>query len=113
MASKWNRAGLVEIALAGGKVDTARTDLTTIHDYLQDGLSIDGTDSPFNIYLSCYRGLAADNDRRAPAVLTAAHKLLQAQAAAIADEAIRSSFLHQVAAHRDLIAHFKANAATA
>jgi predicted ATPase/DNA-binding SARP family transcriptional activator len=61
-----------------------------------------GIDTPFFVYLACYRTLDATGDVRAEAVLQAGHALLQACAGRIADEALRRSFLEDVPANREL-----------
>src|SRR5262249_13368923 len=53
---------------------------------------------------SCYRVLLANGDPRADALLHAAAALLEQQANWIADRERRHVFLHQVAAHRALLA---------
>jgi predicted ATPase len=54
------------------------------------------------LYWTCYSTLQANNDPRASDILAAAHTLLQTQAALIEDAALRHSFLHQVAANREI-----------
>jgi len=65
--------------------------------------TLDGTDEPLRIYLTCVQVLAANDDPRAPAVLDAAHTLLQTRAARIHDDSLRQTFLHDVLDHRELL----------
>jgi hypothetical protein len=60
-------------------------------------------------YLVCYQSLHANGDSRAWDVLDEAYRLLQASAAAIDDEALRRSYLENVAANREIVAAWKAS----
>jgi hypothetical protein len=62
-----------------------------------------GLGEPFSVYLTCYQILAANGDPRAGSVLCAALRLLHAYADHIADDALRLSFLENVATHRELL----------
>jgi hypothetical protein len=75
--------------------------------HLETG-SVDGTDEPLRIYLTCYRILKANADPRAEEVLAEAHNLLQERAAKITDKELRRSFLENVAAHRELVSELQA-----
>lgn len=59
---------------------------------------------PLRLFWTCYGVLRANDDGRAPGVLAAAEALLQSQAAAIHDDARRTTFLHAVAANRAIAA---------
>jgi hypothetical protein len=83
----------------------AQAQVEEILSYLEDG-TLDGTDEPFQVYLTCYRVLCAGRDPRAGGVLVAAHRLLQERAARIEDEELRQSFLENVVAHREIIAAY-------
>ena len=67
------------------------------------GHALDGAVNPFRVYLTCYRVLKAGRDPRAQEVLGTAYRQLQERAAKITDEAIRRSFLENVAAHREIV----------
>ena len=62
----------------------------------------EGTDEPFEMYLTCYRILAARGDQRAGALLAAANAQLEELAGKITDRQIRHSFWHAAPAHRQL-----------
>jgi DNA-binding SARP family transcriptional activator/predicted ATPase/Tfp pilus assembly protein PilF len=94
-------AGLARVALAQGSVAPAQAYVAAILDHLQSG-TLDGTEEPFRIYLTCYRVLQAAGDPRAAELLRTAYLLLQQRAAAIGDRALRRAFLQNVAAHREL-----------
>jgi tetratricopeptide (TPR) repeat protein len=96
-------AGLARVALAQGDPAEAQARVEEILKELERGPLVDILE-PFRVYLTCYRVLHANGDRRAEEILCTAHSLLQEQAANIDDEALRHSFLESVAAHRDIIA---------
>jgi hypothetical protein len=65
--------------------------------------SLDGTDEPFRVYLTCYRVLQATGDPRAEEILDRAHRLLRERASRIGDESLWRSFLENVAAHGEIV----------
>jgi hypothetical protein len=77
-----------------------------ILDYLKTG-TMDGMVEPFRVYLVCYQVLRSAREPRALDVLREGHRRLQARAARITDEAMRSSFLTNVAAHRELVSQYQ------
>lgn len=119
-------AGLGRICQAQGDLGQAQAHIAEILRHLElDGAgsaanpggvvsqALDGTLSPFQIYLTCYRILEAVQDPRAWDILSQAHTLLQARATRISDEKMRRSFLEDVAAHRELSQAFKRGAQAA
>jgi hypothetical protein len=58
------------------------------------------------IYLSCYQVLQAANDLRAEEILIQAHTLLMERAEKITDDAMRTSYLKNVAANREIAKAF-------
>jgi hypothetical protein len=98
-------AGLARVSLAQNDLAQAQTHVEEILGFLEDN-TLDGTEEPFRVYLTCYRVLHANQDARAQVLLTSAHSLLQEQAAKIEDEALRRSFLENVAAHREIVREF-------
>lgn len=90
-------AGLARVALA-----QASTHITTILNHLATA-TLDGADDPFRVYLTCYHILQSTGDPRATTILSDAHTQLQARANQFKDAAVRSAFLEQVAAHRNLL----------
>jgi predicted ATPase/DNA-binding SARP family transcriptional activator len=107
-------AGLAWVCLARGDVGQALVHVEEIVAHLESGgahspgsgHALDGAISPFQVYLTCYHVLEANQDDRAPVVLATAHDLLRARAARIGDETMRRSFLENVAAHRQLVQAF-------
>jgi len=98
-------AGLARVALAQGDLLQARACADEILNYLESS-SLDGTEEPLRIYLTCYRVLSTTQDPRAQDILVTAHDLLQEQAARIHDGRMRRSFLESVAAHREILDEF-------
>jgi len=99
-------AGLARVFLAQGELVQAQARVEEILHHLEGG-TLDGTDEPFLVYLSCYRVLRASGDTRAQEVLRTAHCLLQERAARIGDQETRCSFLQNVAAHREIVEEYE------
>jgi hypothetical protein len=97
-----SQAGLARVALAEGDLSRALSTVEPILAFLQEH-NLDGTEEPFEIYLTLYRVLHANEDSRARPVLDAACTLLQERAARIDDEVLRHSFLHNVPANYALV----------
>jgi adenylate cyclase len=95
-------AGLARVLLARGDLVKARAHVEKILRHLAQG-SLDGTEEPFRVYLTCYLVLLADHDSRAQEVLEQACAMLQKRAAAITSAEQRRSFLENLPAHRELI----------
>ena len=100
-------AGLAQVSETQGDLWQALTHVEEILGHLETH-SLNGTDEPFRVYLTCYRVLQANADPRAREVLRTAYSLLQERAAKITDEALRRSFLENVAVHRAIVAAYRA-----
>ena len=100
-------AGLARIALASGNVEGAMTTVAEIVAHFDGGGSIDGTEDPLWIYLTCHDVLAAAGSPRAGEFLTRAHGLLSERAALLGDEE-RASFLAKVPTNRAVVAAWTA-----
>ena len=98
-------AGLARVSLAQGKLSLALGQVEEILAFLEDN-SLDGTEEPFRIYLTCCHVLRANQDPRAQTILNTAYHLLQEQAAKVGDEEMRRSFLENVAAHREIVEEY-------
>ncbi len=92
-------AGLARVSLAEGNLAEAQAQVEEILAYLDTG-SLEGTDEPLRIYLTCYHVLKAGRKPRAQEVLATAHDLLQQWANRIVDEDLRRSLLKNVRVHR-------------
>ena len=95
-------AGLARIALASGDVEAAMATVAEIVAHFDGGGSIDGTEDPLWIYLTCHEVLAAGGSPRAGEFLTLAHRLLGERAALLGDEE-RASFLANVPTNRAVV----------
>ena len=95
-------AGLAHVSLIQGDLDQAHARVEEVLRYKESN-TLDGAEDPFRIYLTCYHVLRAVHDPRARIILEKAHHLLQEEAAKIADEEMRRSFLENVAVHREII----------
>jgi class 3 adenylate cyclase/tetratricopeptide (TPR) repeat protein len=100
-------AGLARVSLAQGELSQAQAQAEEILRHLETN-TLDGTEEPLRIYLTCYRVLCDNQDARARDILNAAHSLLQERAARIYDDELRRSFLENVAAHREVVAAYQA-----
>jgi tetratricopeptide (TPR) repeat protein len=98
-------AGLAGVALAQGDLARAQAHVEEILSHLETG-TLHGTIAPFQVYLTCYRVLEANQAPRAQEILATAYDLLQERAARITDEELRHSFLESVAAHREIVSYY-------
>jgi class 3 adenylate cyclase/tetratricopeptide (TPR) repeat protein len=95
------QAGLASALLAVGDVAQARDLVDEILPTLEEN-TVQGLAEPLRVYLTCYQVLRASDDPRASAVLAAGYRILQERAARITDEALRRSYLENVAVHREI-----------
>jgi tetratricopeptide (TPR) repeat protein len=95
-------AGLARVSLAMGKPAEALAHVESVLKYL-DSNTLDGTDEPVRVYLTCAHILEANGDDRAADVLLRAHKMFDARAQRIGDPNLRRSFAQNVPAHRALL----------
>jgi tetratricopeptide (TPR) repeat protein len=95
-------AGLAAVALARQELEQSLIYIEEILVYLT-GNSLDGTDEPFRVYLTCYQVLKANGDDRARRILETVYQDLQEQAANINSETMQQAFLNDIVIHRDII----------
>ena len=100
-------AGLARVMLEQGGITAALAQIEEILAYLANGGTLDGSNEPLRVHLTCYHVLRAANDPRARAVLERAHAQLQEQAAKISDETMRRLFLENVPYHREIVAAWR------
>lgn len=101
-----SRAMLAEALAREGDVPEAVTEVEAVLAYLAEGQLLEEA-SLSRVMLAIYHVLEAAGDARAREVLARAHEDLQATAARL-DEASRQSFLHNVAANREVVALWQA-----
>ena len=97
-------AGLARVALAEGDIAQALRHVENIVAYLERGGTVNGTNEPLRIYLTCYQVLRASNDPRAERVLTTGYRLLQERVAKLPEERLRHTYVENVPYHRELVA---------
>lgn len=100
-------AGLARVSLAQGNLVQAQAHVEGILSYLESN-TLDGTDEPFRVYLTCYQVLKANQDPRAQNILDSVYALLQEQADQFPDEEARRFYLENVPAHREIVAAYQA-----
>ena len=101
-------AALAGTALARHDHAGALAQVQTILDRQAAGSSLDGSDEPMRIRLQCWQVLNAVADARAPEVLAAAWRDLNACAERIDDAQRRHDFLQAVPFHREIAAAWHA-----
>lgn len=99
-------AGLARVAMAQNRLEQAMAYVEKILAFVEAGHSLDGTEQPFRIYLTCYQLLAAEYDPRAEDVVQKAYQLLQERANKIGDVGRQRSFLQNVPFHREIVAQY-------
>ncbi len=92
------RAGIARVALARGDLESARVNVEWILDFLKTQ-TLEGTEEPVRVYLTCDQVLRALGDLRAAEVLERARAWLQMIAAGITDEHAREMFFKNIPAH--------------
>jgi class 3 adenylate cyclase/tetratricopeptide (TPR) repeat protein len=102
------RSGLARVALARGDVETAMQQVNQILGELAAGGTLEGTEGPHLIRLTCHQVLRRAGDERAETVLAQARAELLARAATITDASLRDSFLSRIPEHREIIAAWSA-----
>ncbi len=96
-------AGLARQALVHGEIPIAQKYMDEILKYFDEGGTLEGTEEPLRVWLTCYQVLVAVSDPRAEDTLATMNKKLHIRAAEINDEALRRSFLERVPHHAEII----------
>ncbi len=96
-------AGLARLALARGDLAQALATIAEVVAHFDSGGSVDGTEDPLLIYLTCHDVLGAAGEPRAVEFLRLAHGQLMSRAALLGDGE-RASFLANVPSHRAIVA---------
>jgi hypothetical protein len=103
-----SREGLARVAMQRRDNILAKTEINPILKFLDEGNTLDGTEAPFRIYLTCYQVLKANQDTRASEILSEAYTLLQDRAGKISDKNLSHSFLYNVVANREIVREYEA-----
>ncbi|HSR33469.1 MAG TPA: tetratricopeptide repeat protein, partial [Anaerolineae bacterium] len=96
-------AGLARIYLQQGQSAAAGRHAEDIVAQLQLDGTLEGTDEPLRVYLSCYLVLSRTGDPRAVGILNAAHDMLKTRANGISDPAARQRFLENVSHNKEIL----------
>jgi class 3 adenylate cyclase/tetratricopeptide (TPR) repeat protein len=96
-------AGLARVALKLGDLPAAQAQIVSILNHLDSGGSLDGTDEPLRVYLTCYLVLEATKDERATSILETAHDMLLARANNLQERARQLAFLEDIPSHREIL----------
>jgi predicted ATPase/class 3 adenylate cyclase len=96
-------AGLARAALERGDLPAAQAHITPILARVESGGTLDGTDEPLRVYLTCYFVLRAVRDARSGTILDMARTMLLERSGAIKNETIRLAFLQDIPYHREIL----------
>lgn len=89
-------AGLVEVHLAKGELESASLPAERILQYLAGGSTLDGVEEPLRILYTCYSYLKEKKDLRSGQVLQTAKEMLEAQASKFSDETERRRYIENI-----------------
>jgi predicted ATPase len=103
------RAGQARIALEVGDLQKALTFVNPILSYLDQGGSLEGTEEPIRVYLTCFEVLQQIEDTRAEGILETAYSQLQVRGAGIKDEAMRQNYFENIPHHLQVISAWQAH----
>ena len=96
--------GLARVALAEGDTAAALAAIQPLLNHIAAGGTLDGTEEPRLIELTCHQVLVRASDPSAFEWLARAHAALMTQADAITDSALRQGFLQNIPHHREIVA---------
>ncbi len=96
-------AGLARISLLQGDSASAQVQVNTILAQLEQDGTLEGTDQPLRVYLSCYIVLSGMDDPRAKGILNTAHDMIKTRANRISDPSGRKVFLENITYNREIL----------
>lgn len=102
-------AGLARIFLLDGDPPSAKRHVDTILAQLDEDGTLEGTDQPLRVYLSCYYVLSNMNDPQAKGILNTAHDMLRTRANGITDPSGRKVFLENIPYNREILSLWEKN----
>ncbi|MFN2235286.1 MAG: ATP-binding protein [Anaerolineales bacterium] len=100
-------AGLAMVSLKRGEISAAQKVVNEILGYLDEGGTLDGTEEPMRVWLTCYRVLQTAQDLRASSVLENSYQLLQERARKISDESMSRMFFENIPCHAEIMKAWK------
>ncbi len=96
-------AGLSRVALKQNDILTAHKYIEDILQFLDGGGTLDGTEEPLRVLLTCFQVLEALQNSKAESILEKAHTLLMERANQILDSNLRQKFLENIPYHQEVI----------
>jgi predicted ATPase/class 3 adenylate cyclase len=96
-------AGLARISWLHGDPASAKEHVDAILAQLEQDGTLEGTDQPLRVYLSCYLVLSGMEDPRASGILNTAHDMLKTRANGIPDPSGRQVFLEKITYNREIL----------
>ncbi|MEN8242710.1 MAG: tetratricopeptide repeat protein [Chloroflexota bacterium] len=96
-------AGLARVSIKQGDISTATKNVEKILNYLDGGGSLDGTEEPLRVWLTCYQVLQAVQDPRALSILDNAFQLLKGRERKISDDGMRKKFIENIPYHAEIV----------
>jgi class 3 adenylate cyclase/tetratricopeptide (TPR) repeat protein len=103
------RAGLARVSLAQADLAAALAHIKPVLAFLDGGGSLDGTEEPLRVLLTCYQVLQTAGDSRAAQILAVAYQQLCARSDKLADPSARRRFLEDIPYHRQIVEAWKQN----
>lgn len=101
-------AGQGRIALVEGDINAAIDHIDPLIYYLEQGGTLEGTDDPIRVYLTCFHILQQANDPRASLPLEAGYQLILTRATSIKNEVVRKNYVEKIPHNQELLSAWKA-----
>jgi tetratricopeptide (TPR) repeat protein len=100
-------AGQARIALEEGDLNKALSYINPIIMYLDQGGTLEGTEEPIRVYLTCYQVLHELDDPRAGLILESGYNLLQTRGGGIKNKVMRNSYYENIPHNKELLFEWK------
>jgi tetratricopeptide (TPR) repeat protein len=100
-------AGQARIALEEGDLQRAIEYINPIIEYLDRGGTLDGTEEPIRVYLTCFQVLHQAGDPRAGLILEAGYDQLQTRGAGIKNKAMRNNYYENIPDNKKLLSEWE------
>ena len=100
-------AGQARIALEEGDLQGAIEYINPIIEYLDRGGTLDGTEEPIRVYLTCFQVLHQAGNPRAGLILGAGYDQLQTRGAGIKNKALRNNYYENIPDNKKLLAEWE------
>jgi predicted ATPase/class 3 adenylate cyclase len=95
-------AGLARLYLTRGDISSAQEMVDRIMSFLDSGGSLDGTEEPLRVMLTCYQVYDRLKDSRAFSILENAYAELNTRAEKISDDGMRQKFIENIPYHSQI-----------